>query len=371
MTDNRTFDVVFEGGGAKGLVLNGAMEAFCARGLTCRSAVGTSAGSMAATLTAAGYTGTELRDLSLEKTPDGAPIFSLWIDKPTTFSKRAIENSSLWRLLQKLDVPFIPSRLEQRIDTTLVQAVLALPGLDTLFSFIELGGIFTGDGFLHWMQEKLNANGRNYGTLTYSEMFARTGVHLTVVASDTSSQKMLALNHITAPHCPVAWGARMSMSIPFFFDEVVWQPEWGKYRGQDVTGHVVVDGGLISNFPLALVLPENAVSTEPLMGKLLDGDAEPLGLFIDGDMTVPDAPQAINANHNVHSGTLDRIERMGDTALRGVDYTIMALHEPLVVRLPAKGYGVTEFHMSDARIRALLNAGDQAMSAYLDQRLND
>ncbi len=39
----------------------------------------------------------------------------------------------------------------------------------------------------------------------------------------------------------------------------------------------------------------------------------------------------------------------------------------LVVRLPAGGYGTTEFDMSDARREALVDAGRQAMRAYLDR----
>jgi len=37
------------------------------------------------------------------------------------------------------------------------------------------------------------------------------------------------------------------MSIPLVWDEVVWQKEWGAYLGRDLTGHLVVDGGVLSN----------------------------------------------------------------------------------------------------------------------------
>ena len=38
----------------------------------------------------------------------------------------------------------------------------------------------------------------------------------------------------------------------------------------------------------------------------------------------------------------------------------------LVVRLPAQGYGTTEFDMSDERRNALVEAGRRAMGAYFD-----
>jgi NTE family protein len=41
-------------------------------------------------------------------------------------------------------------------------------------------------------------------------------------------------------------------------------------------------------------------------------------------------------------------------------------HAKFVCRLPAKGYGTTEFGMSDARLQALVQAGYDAMIAHLD-----
>ena len=64
---------------------------------------------------------------------------------------------------------------------------------------------------------------------------------------------MLVLNHRTAPDVPVAMAVRMSMSIPFVWREVVWQKEWGTYCGIDKTGATIVDGGVLSNFPIDLV----------------------------------------------------------------------------------------------------------------------
>ena len=53
------FDLVFEGGGAKGLAFVGALQAFERRGHTPRRVLGTSAGSIVAVLVAAGYNAAE------------------------------------------------------------------------------------------------------------------------------------------------------------------------------------------------------------------------------------------------------------------------------------------------------------------------
>ena len=54
------YDLVFEGGGAKGLVLVGACEEFFRRGHSFDRLLGTSAGAITATLLAAGYTPDEM-----------------------------------------------------------------------------------------------------------------------------------------------------------------------------------------------------------------------------------------------------------------------------------------------------------------------
>jgi NTE family protein len=100
---------------------------------------------------------------------------------------------------------------------------------------------------------------------------------LSVVASDTTDESILVLNHRTVPDCPIVWAVRMSMSIPLVWDEVIWQPSWGKYLGRDVAGHAIVDGGLLSNFPIELFISD-APQVTKLMGPKKDNSV--LGLLI-------------------------------------------------------------------------------------------
>ena len=64
-----TYDMVFEGGGAKGSAFVGALEEFFGAGLRPRRLIGTSAGAIAATLLAAGYTPPELLAAMGERDP--------------------------------------------------------------------------------------------------------------------------------------------------------------------------------------------------------------------------------------------------------------------------------------------------------------
>lgn len=179
---------------------------------------------------------------------------------------------------------------------------------------------------------------------------------------------MLVLNHRTAPDVPVVWAVRMSMSVPLLWAEVVWQKEWGNYRGRDLTDHPIVDGGLLSNFPIELF-----VSREPLVTSVMgpNDSQSVLGLLIDETLPVAGAemPPVQQARQVQLSElrTVQRLNRLINTTLDAHDKMVIDAFEKLVVHLPAQGYGITEFDMSDERRNLLVNAGNEAMEAYFTQ----
>ena len=76
------------------------------------------------------------------------------------------------------------------------------------------------------------------------------------------------------------------MSIPLLWQEVVWQKEWGKYRGMDMEGHTIVDGGLLSNFPIELFISDLKTVTDVMGDKTSE---HVLGMLIDETLPVPGA----------------------------------------------------------------------------------
>src|SRR4051812_71346 len=67
MADEHQFaDLVFEGGGVKGIGLAGAFAALQQRGFAPKSVAGTSAGAITAALVAAGYSSAELDEVLLK-----------------------------------------------------------------------------------------------------------------------------------------------------------------------------------------------------------------------------------------------------------------------------------------------------------------
>jgi len=372
------YDLVFEGGGAKGVVFVGALQEFFARGHTARRLIGTSAGAITATLMAAGYGPEEMLNAVNEKLPDGRPRFSTFMDIPEEFGKPEIHDSLTYAIFKKVDIPFVPQLVEGKVDDRIFELLMRLDAYREIFSFIEKGGLYEGNEFLKWLTEKLDAGGRNLGDKTLLEFHEITGSDLSVVTSDTKAKEMRVLNHRTAPNCPVKWAVRMSMSIPFLWQEVRWQAQWGPYLGEDITGHTFVDGGVLSNFPIYL-LASRDLEVAKIMGDT-DPDKVPnLGLLIDerlpvegsGEEEVEEGTEALEGgllNNIKRLKTVRRIRRLIDTMTSAHDKFAIKAHEKEICRLPARSYGTTEFDMNDTRLKALINAGRRAMREYFDRQ---
>lgn len=357
------YDLVFEGGGGKGPVLIGALMEFIKRGHIARRFVGTSAGAIAATLMAAGYTPEEMLQLTTEKLSDGKPIFSSFMDMPTKFSQEDIKESLTYTLFNKIKLP-------NWIKNFVFSQLMRLEVYRQLFSFIERGGLYSGDVFLNWIKKCLEQKEVGLGEASLLDFNKRTNNDISLVASDTTGEEMLVLNHRTAPDCPIAYAVRMSMSIPFVWQEVEWQREWGKYLDRDITGHIIVDGGVLSNFPIDLLTSSNK-RIKRIMGGTDPYAVPNLGLLIDEKKTVKGSGKPKETGGNLFSSlgnlkTVKRINALLETMMNARDNTNIRNHKKEICRLPAKGYGVVEFDMEDERLLALINAGSKAMEKHFD-----
>ena len=369
----KKFDLVFEGGGAKGTVFVGALKELEARGHGVGKIIGTSAGAITASLLAAGYSSDEILSVVTERLPNGKARLTQLMDIPEKFNDWDIERSWTKLLFQIVDIPFVPERVERKIDDKLIKNLMAIPTYRQLFSFVERGGFYAGDYFLQWIKEKLNATGKGYGTLNMGEFYKKTGKHISLVASNVTSKEMMVLNHNTAPGLPVIWAVRMSMSIPFLWQEVIWQANWGNYRGRNIYGNKFVDGGVLSNFPVEYFLSDSSEVREVMGDDKPSSPDNVVGFLIDELLPVPGAlpdfdfgPQKddVEARWSVVS---DRISDLVTTLMTARDNITMKKYADRICRLPALGYGTTEFDMTPERVDALVAAGQAAMQDFLDE----
>jgi NTE family protein len=314
---NESFaDLVFEGGGVKGIGLAGAFAALEQRGFTPKRLAGTSAGAITAALIASGYNSAELDQI----------LFNIPFDE---FKDKGWEDK----------VPLIGA------------------AASILFEF----GIYEGKFFERWMTELLEAkNVTTFGQLADEEAAEpQERFRLRVIASDVTHRRMLVLpddaDHlgIDPGELEIAYAVRMSMSIPVFFEPVVHRNE---RTGEE---HLIVDGGMLSNFPVWLFDCRGRDPRWPTFGlKLVEPEpTKPIGHRLPGE------------EHGAKTGSLvDYFKSLASTMMEAHDRLYLeSATFARTIPIPTLGVRTTEFDISPQRARDLYDSGHQAASDFLDQ----
>ncbi len=305
-------DLVFEGGGVKGIALVGAFSVLQERGYEPQNMAGASAGAIVAALIAAGYGAGELKEIIAELDYD-------------RFKDEALEDR--------------------------------FPMGKTLSILKDLG-IYEGKAFEEWMRGLLETRGvRTFGDLVRREdVDLKYRYKLQVIASDVTERRLLVLPR-DAPKLgiedpddiDVAQAVRMSMSIPIFFEPVRFT---NRLTDEE---HLIVDGGMLSNFPVWLFDAEEP--QWPTIGmKLVQSPETPIGEELAEPVPRAGVKQVIGY-------------------LRSLVDTMMAAHDRLYVEqhdfdrrtigIDTLGVGTTEFDLSPERALALYESGRTAAKEFL------
>jgi NTE family protein len=192
-------DAVFEGGGVRGIAFVGAIQAMEEGDVEWERLAGTSAGSIIAALLACGYKSYEIREMLRD------------------------------------------------IDYSKLRGRTILNRIPIIGSFIELLihlGFYKNDYIEAWMDSLLIAK----DIQTFADL---PDGKLKIIASDVSNGQMLVLPddlvryNMTPADLKISTAVMMSTSLPFFFRPVKWKLKDGKKS-------YILDGGLLSNFPIWL-----------------------------------------------------------------------------------------------------------------------
>lgn len=311
MTQLKKINAVFEGGGVKGISLAGAVRAAELKGYGFHQVAGTSAGSIVAALIAAGYNASEMKEI-IDETP-----FSAFLKRAPVFNVKLI-GPALRLLLFK--------------------------------------GLYSGAALEEWATRLLAAKGiATFGDLPPGR--------LRIIASDITNGKLLVLPDDIADYgidpreLGVAQAIRMSVSIPYFFDPVIIRHHLfrrGRYgKGQGRTAAIqsayVVDGGLLSNFPLWLFEePEASPPPLPVVGFQMVGRPEPKGHVISGPFTM--------------------FYAMFETMLSAHDERYIEKNNRVrTIKIPTLGVRTTDFHLSEQQSESLYQSGLRAGTEFFDR----
>lgn len=300
---------VFEGGGVKGISLVGAIKAAEEFDVAFHRVAGTSSGSIVAALLAAGYSADEMKEIIIQ-TP-----FTAFLKRAPIFNMKFI-GPAVRVLLKK--------------------------------------GLYSGEVLEYWMQSLLRAK----KIRTFGDLGPRK---LQIIASDISNGRLLVLpediaNYGIDPHkFEIAKAVRMSTSIPYFFDPVMIRNSStilkGRRKSFTKQFSYIVDGGLLSNFPLWLFDHERHPQTKqmiPTVGFQMVGKNE-------------------NQPHQIN-GPFTMFEAMFETMMSAHDERYIEQYNRYrTIKIPTLGIRNTQFHISTEESMLLYESGYLAGRKFFEQ----
>ncbi|ARK21692.1 MULTISPECIES: patatin-like phospholipase family protein [Sporosarcina] len=283
---------VFSGGGLKGFALVGAVQELEEQGYHFENVAGTSAGAIVASFLAAGYTANEIEVMLAEE------------------------------------------NFQDLLDPR--KSLLSFPFMKWLSLYWRMG-LYQGKALEDWFFDKLARK----GCYTFGDLPKGS---LKLVASDLTNGKMMVLPDDLEQYgydpdgFSIAKALRMSCGIPYFFEPV---------RLIAQKGTIVVDGGILSNFPM-WIFDEDTVSVKrPVIGLKLSRDqSEVPGRSIRNALQLFEALFA--TMKNAHD-----------------EKYISRDQEKNIIFIPVEDYSATQFDMNEEEIENLLSIGRSRTKDFL------
>jgi NTE family protein len=192
-------DAVFEGGGVKGIAFVGAICCLEECGYQWEKLAGTSAGAIVAALLAVGYRGRELKEI-----------------------------------MEKLNYTCFQDK--DKLQT--------LPLIGKPLGLLAHKGLYCGNFIEQWLGDLLKAKGKT----KFRDVSVDGKSRLKIIAADVTKKEIMILPDdlerygINPLEFEIARAVRMSIGIPFYFNPVNLSYKNGR--------SLVVDGGVLSNFPV-------------------------------------------------------------------------------------------------------------------------
>jgi NTE family protein len=285
-------DAVFEGGGVKGIAFIGALAEMETRGYVWEKVAGTSAGAIVAALVSAGY-----------------------------------RSQDLYEILRKLNYHMFLQR----------KGWTRIPLLGPVYELLARQGMYPSDQIEQYIDRLLRQKGiRTFGDLPDNK--------LRILASDITAGRMLILPDdlsefgIEPTRFPIARAVRMSSCIPYFFQPYL------LYRNREP--HYIVDGGLLSNFPVWLFDVKGRPRWPTFGFRLTDEQSYAKPFKVKGLLSYSKA---------LLSTMLDAHDR----------FYVKKAHAVRTVFIPTLGVRITQFDLPTEKRKELYESGRNAACEFL------
>ena len=195
-----------------------------------------------------------------------------------------------------------------------------------------------GAVFVKWLQEQIQALTDN-PEITFSGLKTKMGKDLYIIGTNLSDQKSEVYCQLNTPDMPIWEAARISMSIPLFFEP------WRRAKS------ILADGGMTWNYPI----------------DLFDGElSETIGFRVDSDREIAAGkngwlPMAADIN-GLKDYCMATIGLMLDAANRS---HLKERHVKRTIFIDGCGVSATNFSLSEEQKRRLIQSGYNAAKTWL------
>jgi NTE family protein len=138
-----------------------------------------------------------------------------------------------------------------------------------LANFFTMYGLDSGNNIMSWVETLMLKKGCS-NAATFNDLYARTNIHMQVLATNLNKQTFAVFDHIQTPDVKLTTAIRLSISIPFVF------------AAQRYLGDVHVDGGVLDNYPIHLVeedLP-NVLGIRLVAERIEDNKIEDMNAYV-------------------------------------------------------------------------------------------
>ncbi len=286
----------FSGGGVKAFVFIGALKALEEENISFERVAGTSAGALFATLVAAGFRAKELEEL------------------------------------------FLTLELKQFLDQSRIGSIFPFIKWLTLYQTM---GLYRGDVFQQWLEEVL----REKGIQSFQDLNPH---QLKIVAADISINRVIVFPddleesyQIDPSFFSIAKAVRSSISIPYFFRPSKLIHPLSNQKS------LLVDGMILSNFPLWVFDQPNRKRERPILGMQLS------------------SPQHLNHLTTIHN-SLDLLKAMIVTMRTSYDNRYISENVAKeILFFPIEDVQATDFDLSRSEKVSIIEYGYQQTKQFL------
>jgi len=218
--------------------------------------------------------------------------------------------------------------------------------------FIFRYGIHKGNSVENFAEEILTDLTQN-PDITFLEAYKRFGTHLTITYLSTRHKKTKYADHITSPDLQIKKAVRWSSTIPYFFKA-------SRRYNQNRLIDLIVDGGVMDNYPLHVLREQHRSPIDILGFKLCDNNEKDEYQAIKDNTVDQDIDHGIPGN--IKDFSLRLLDILREQALR---YHVKDSDWKLTCKIDIGKYTTTDFNITEEDKLWLYNSGRKAVDKYL------